>query len=227
MSTIKVNKNIHKYSIGLLNDTIDLEIFCGGKDCGVVLVPPDPNWGGSKNTKVIDDIFWQLVDNNISCLRFSFTRYPIVNHNYDRYIAQASLCVEEFIEVAKLPNNFFILGYSFGATIALNILLRRPEIKAGILIAPPVNYYHMVSWLSPYKTKVALYYGEQDEITPKYIYDEYIEILKSNHIEIIEQMFPDVNHYFHNNTKILTKTVLQFLQQNTKNSKLTTKKKKS
>ena len=211
MEKIRINKNILQYTIGLSNDNIPVEIFRGTRNIGVIICPPDPHWNGNHNIDIINEIFWSLVDLDISVMRFTFTKYPIVNYNYDKYIAQTAVCVEEFIETVKLPSNFFIMGYSFGSLTALNVLLRRPELKAAVLIAPPVTYYNFLSWISSYQTNCAIIYGSLDEITPDFIYNEYVQFLEVNHIKCHVDVIPRANHYFHKKIDILKEKVIQYI----------------
>ena len=66
----------------------------------------------------------------------------------------------------------WISGFSFGSLIAMQLLMRRPEINRFIAISPQPNVYDF-SFLSPCPTSGLMVYGKKDELVP----NEYIKDL--------------------------------------------------
>ena len=62
--------------------------------------------------------------------------------------------------------SWIFIGFSFGAWIGFQTLMRRPEVDGLILIAPPVNLYDF-NFLSPCPIKTLIIRAEQDEIVKK------------------------------------------------------------
>ena len=59
----------------------------------------------------------------------------------------------------------WVSGFSFGSLIAMQLLMRRPEINRFISISPQPNVYDF-SFLSPCPTSGLMIYGKKDELVP-------------------------------------------------------------
>ena len=57
----------------------------------------------------------------------------------------------------------WVVGFSFGAYIALNLLMRRPEIENFIAISPPADKYDF-SFLAPCPVSGMIIQGDNDDI---------------------------------------------------------------
>ena len=57
----------------------------------------------------------------------------------------------------------WVVGFSFGAFIALNLLMRRPEIQNFIAISPPADKYDF-SFLAPCPVSGMIMQGDNDDI---------------------------------------------------------------
>ena len=57
----------------------------------------------------------------------------------------------------------WVVGFSFGAFIALNLLMRRPEIENFIAISPPADRYDF-SFLAPCPVSGLILQGDSDDI---------------------------------------------------------------
>ena len=62
-----------------------------------------------------------------------------------------------------LPNlrACWVAGFSFGAWIGMQLLMRRPEVEGFISIAPPANLYDF-SFLAPCPSSGLIVHGEKD-----------------------------------------------------------------
>jgi hypothetical protein len=58
-----------------------------------------------------------------------------------------------------------VAGFSFGAWIGMQLLMRRPEIEAFIAIAPPANQYDF-TFLAPCPSSGLILHGDQDTAVP-------------------------------------------------------------
>ena len=59
----------------------------------------------------------------------------------------------------------WIAGFSFGAWIGMQLLMRRPEIEGFISIAPPANLYDF-SFLAPCPSSGLIVHGDKDAVVP-------------------------------------------------------------
>ena len=59
----------------------------------------------------------------------------------------------------------WIVGFSFGTWIAMQLLMRRPEIDGFVCVAPPANIYDF-SFLAPCPSSGLMVNGEKDRVVP-------------------------------------------------------------
>jgi alpha/beta superfamily hydrolase len=91
----------------------------------------------------------------------------------------------------------WIAGFSFGAWIGMQLLMRRPEISGFISIAPPANMYDF-SFLAPCPASGLIVQGDKDEIVPPDSVEKLIDKLRTQKgITIDHRVVPGTNHFFH------------------------------
>ena len=65
--------------------------------------------------------------------------------------------------LSESPRYVWCAGYSFGAWITLQLLMRRPEIDGFLAISPPANHYDL-SFLAPCPASGLIVAGDKDTI---------------------------------------------------------------
>ena len=102
-------------------------------------------------------------------------------------------------------------GYSFGAWIAMQLLMRRPEIEGFISISPPANMYDF-NFLAPCPSSGIILHGEEDKVVPKEDIVRLVEKLQlQRNIEIDYKSISGANHFFENKTDKLINQVNKYL----------------
>ena len=90
----------------------------------------------------------------------------------------------------------WIAGYSFGALIGMQLLMRRPEIRGFISIAPPANMYDF-SFLAPCPSSGIIIQGTGDEVvTPSAVQKLVDKLRTQKHITIHHDEINGANHFF-------------------------------
>ena len=90
----------------------------------------------------------------------------------------------------------WIAGFSFGAWIGMQLLMRRPEIEGFISIAPPANL-HDFSVLAPCPSSGLIVHGDIDKVVPLKDVQNLVDKLKTQKGIIIEQrVLEGANHFF-------------------------------
>jgi alpha/beta superfamily hydrolase len=90
----------------------------------------------------------------------------------------------------------WIAGFSFGAWIGMQLMMRRPEIHGFISVTPPATT-HDFSFLAPCPASGLIINGEYDEqVPPDAIYKlvDRLSIQKGVNIDI--DIVPGANHFF-------------------------------
>ncbi|MDB9794891.1 dienelactone hydrolase family protein, partial [bacterium] len=103
-------------------------------------------------------------------------------------------------------------GFSFGSLIAMQLLMRRPEINRFIAISPQPNVYDF-SFLSPCPTSGLMIYGKKDELVPlEYITDLDKRLSAQKGIKVDFQAINDANHFFTKTEDILVKNLDKYIK---------------
>ena len=105
----------------------------------------------------------------------------------------------------------WVAGVSFGAWIGMQLLMRRPEIRGFISIAPPANMYDF-SFLAPCPSSGIIIQGEADEVVTPGAVQKLVDKLRTQrHITIHHDTIPGANHFFANELDLLMKSVDDYL----------------
>ena len=109
----------------------------------------------------------------------------------------------------------WVTGFSFGSLIAMQLLMRRPEINRFIGISPQPNVYDF-SFLSPCPTSGLMVYGKKDELVPSEHITELNKRLSAQKgIKVEFQSVPEANHFFSKNEGQLVKYLDKYIKKET------------
>ena len=106
----------------------------------------------------------------------------------------------------------WISGFSFGSLIAMQLLMRRPEINRFVVISPQPNVYDF-SFLSPCPTSGLTIYGKKDELVPsEYINELNNRLSQQKGIKVDFHSINDANHFFTKSEENLTKIMDRYIK---------------
>ena len=112
-------------------------------------------------------------------------------------------------------NKINLVGFSFGSLIAMQLLMRRPEINRFIVISPQPNVYDF-SFLSPCPTSGLMIYGKKDELVPvEHIKELEKRLSAQKGIKVEFQSVAEANHFFSKNENMLTKCLDKYIKKET------------
>jgi hypothetical protein len=148
------------------------------KQAPVVLVlHPHPLYGGTMNNKIVYRLYHTFAQNGFSVLRFNFRGVGKSQGKYDEGIGElsdAATALDWLQQQNPDAPTCWIAGFSFGAWIALQLLMRRPEIEGFVAVSPPANLYDF-SFLSPCPAAGLITQGNKDDV----VSEEYVGKLAS------------------------------------------------
>src|SRR3954447_3961561 len=116
-----------------------------------LVLHPHPQHGGTMNNRIVYAIFQTFVRRGFSTLRFNFRGVGRSQGGFDRgegELSDAAAALDWLQTYNPNAQACWIGGFSFGAWIAMQLLMRRPEIDGFIAVAPPANLYDF-SFLAP------------------------------------------------------------------------------
>ena len=122
----------------------------------------------------------------------------------------------DWVERENFDNSqCWIAGFSFGSLIAMQLLMRRPEINRFIAISPQPNVYDF-SFLSPCPTSGLIVYGKKDELVPYESVNDLNKRLNSQKgINIDFSTLNDSNHFFKNSDKDFYQVINKYIKKET------------
>ena len=109
-------------------------------------------------------------------------------------------------------SSYWIAGFSFGAWIAMQLLMRRPEIDGFIAIAPPASSCDF-GFLSPCPAPGLIIQGTEDEIAKEEdTYALYKKLSKQRNAEIEYVTVDGADHFFTNHIDSLISGIDKFIK---------------
>jgi len=150
----------------------------------------------------------------LAVLRFNFRGVGRSQGTFDRgegELSDAASALDWLQDFNEGASACWIAGFSFGAWIGMQLLMRRPEISAFISIAPPANLYDF-TFLAPCPSSGMIIQGVEDEIVPPASVQKLVEKLKAQrNLEIDYRLIPGANHFFHDNLEQLDQHLSDYL----------------
>ena len=179
-----------------------------------ILLHPHPLQGGNMNSRVVFETFQVFTRRGFSALRFNFRGVGRSQGSYDDGQGELSdaAAALDWLQIAN-PDaaQCWIGGFSFGAWICMQLLMRRPEIDSFIPIAPPANRYDF-AFLAPCPASGMIIHGGADTVVPAESVIALSERLASQkRITINRHVIPNANHFFHEKLDLLTEAVGQYV----------------
>jgi len=133
-----------------------------------LVLHPHPLHGGSMSNKMVYTLYQCFVRRGFSTLRFNFRGVGRSQGSFDRgegELADAAAALDWLQGYNPNAGACWIAGYSFGAWIGMQLLMRRPEIDAFISVSPPANQYDF-TFLAPCPSSGLILQGDQDNLVP-------------------------------------------------------------
>lgn len=172
-----------------------------------LVLHPSPEHGGTMNNKISYTLFQNFVERGFSTLRFNFRGVGRSQGIFDRgegELSDAASALDLMQELNKNAPFVWVGGFSFGAWIGMQLLMRRPEIEGFISVAPPANMYDF-SFLAPCPTSGLIVQGGRDDVVQEESVAGFVDKLhQQKGIEIDYRVMPEANHFFHGYTDILS-----------------------
>lgn len=173
-----------------------------GEDAAPValLLHPHPQHGGAMNNKVVYALFQAFARRGFSTLRFNFRGVGRSQGSFDHGLGElsdAAAALDWLQSHNADASRCWIAGFSFGAWVGMQLLMRRPEIEGFISVSPPASNCDF-SFLAPCPASGLILQGGQDELVPEPEVAKLAQRLSNQRdITIDYQVVAGANHFFH------------------------------
>jgi alpha/beta superfamily hydrolase len=179
-----------------------------------IILHPHPQFGGTMNNQIIYQLFYMFTKRGFAVLRFNFRGVGRSQGEFDHgsgELSDAAAALDWVQSVHPDARSCWVAGFSFGAWIGMQLLMRRPEIEGFISIAPPANL-HDFSFLAPCPSSGLIIHGDQDKVVPAKDVQGLVDKLKlQKGIKIDQQILRGANHFFENNVDELVGACSDYL----------------
>ena len=166
-----------------------------------LILHPDPSRGGSMNTKIVFQLYKTFIKNNFSTIRFNFRGVGKSEGIFDDGEGELSDAASVLDWLQQYNTNSkicWVAGFSFGSWVAMQLLMRRPEINGFICVSPPANLRDF-SFLAPCPSSGLIVHGDKDNIASfesARILSEKLQ--KQKKVEINFKSVKGADHFYEN-----------------------------
>ena len=166
------------------------------------------------NNRIVQALYQTFVKRGFATMRFNFRGVGKSQGVFDNGIGELSDAASALDWVQAIrpeAQQTWVAGFSFGALIGMQLLMRRPEIRGFISIAPPANMYDF-SFLAPCPSSGILIQGTSDEVATPIATQKLVDKLRTQrHITIHHDEIKGANHFFENEQAELMASVDGYL----------------
>ena len=180
-----------------------------------LVLHPHPQFGGTMNNKVIYNIYYALHELGFSVLRFNFRGVGRSQGEFDAGVGElsdAASALDYLQEMNPNARQCWVAGFSFGAWISMQLLMRRPEISGFVSVSPPANMYDF-SFLAPCPSSGLILNGDADRVAPAEDVVKLVEKLQAQKgITITHETIGKANHFYDKGMDDMIETLTDYVR---------------
>ncbi len=168
-------------------------VWQSGSLRGAVIAPPHPEYGGSMDSPVCNELAYGLYKSGIASLRFNWkgvgASQGVRSGDLEAAEEDYAAALEHTAQSAELP--LIAAGYSFGSVIALRCAMGDPRVRDVLMVAPPVAMLEALP-LDQFGRPLHVIVGGQDTLAPVDKLSALISPLPNANLDVI----PKADHFF-------------------------------
>ena len=180
-----------------------------------VIIHPHPLYGGTMNNPVVRELFSIFDSVGFSIFRFNLRGVGKSEGKFDNglgELADAAAALDWIQKQNPNTNQCWVAGFSFGALLCMQLLMRRPEITRFISISPQPNLYDF-NFLAPCPSSGLIVQGKKDDLVPIDETAKLAEKLQSQkNINVEYEEITGANHFYDNEMEKLNKTISIYIE---------------
>ena len=180
-----------------------------------LVLQPHPQYGGTMNNRVVFETYNCFYKNGFSVIRINFRGVQKSDGVFDNgqgELADAAAALDWIEKENPGYAQCWVSGFSFGALICMQLIMRRPEVNKFISISPQPNVYDF-TFLAPCPISGMVIYGKNDELVSE---DSIITLKKrlsmQKNIDVKFDMINNANHFYKGKEKELTTSINKYLK---------------
>ncbi|QDH14350.1 alpha/beta hydrolase [Formicincola oecophyllae] len=175
-----------------------------------LVLHPHPLHGGSLKNRVTFTMARTFQDMGFSVLRYNSRGVGRSEGRYDGGIGEisdAAYALDWLQEINPHSSEIWIAGYSFGAFVGMQLLMRRPEVKGWISVAPPADDYDF-GFLAPCPCGGLMIAGGRDQLAPEPSIRRLVEKLNTQrNVTVDYRVFDAADHIFSRQVRAISDAI--------------------
>ena len=180
-----------------------------------LLLHPHPLYGGTMNNPIVMELYNIFDALGFSTFRFNFRGVGKSEGKFDNglgELADAAAALDWVQRQNPNTNQCWVSGFSFGAVICMQLLMRRPEITRFVSVSPPPNLYDF-NFLAPCPASGLIVHGKKDEIAPLDDVQKLAQKLQAQkNITVEYEEVSGANHFYDNEIPKLKKIIENYIE---------------
>jgi alpha/beta superfamily hydrolase len=186
-----------------------------------LVLHPHPQYGGSMNNRVVQVLYQSFQKRGFSVLRFNFRGVGRSQGAFDAGVgelADAASALDWLQSINPNADDCWVAGFSFGAWIAMQLLMRRPELNGFVSISPPANMYDF-AFLAPCPSSGLIVHGKSDQVVPEADIQKLADKLAAQKgITVDHARIEGANHFYDNKLEEMAVAVEAYLDKRFKDT---------
>ncbi len=180
----------------------------------VLILPPDPRYGGTIENKIVKILEKIFQDCGLTTLTINYQgsgKSEGIFRKFEDGILTASISLDWLQAQNTEASHFWIAGYSFGACVAAELAMRRPEIEDFVFISPLIKQYDL-SFMCPALCDGLIVSGENDQFINHNELDKLV--LKMNEgscVEVTNMVIANTEHRYEKKQEQLATEILNYV----------------
>jgi len=179
-----------------------------------LILHPHPKAGGTMQDPITIRMYQMFEDRGFGVLRYNSRGVGRTQGTYDHGVGEledAAFVLDYIENLAESPRYVWCAGYSFGAWITLQLLMRRPEIDGFFAVSPPANHYDL-SFLAPCPASGLIVIGDSDSIATPQDVERALQKVRVQKGEVIDrETVPGANHMYQGHQEELIEHLSAYL----------------
>ena len=173
-----------------------------------IICHPHPQYGGNMNNNVVLGVEKELFEGGFTTLRFNFRGVGRSRGIFDNGIGEKDDVLYAIEEMQRdgAVGGIVVVGYSFGAAMALPVAAEHDAVKALAGISPPTVLADF-KFLTSVEKPMLIVAGSSDEFCDATLVKSYVT--QPNHTF---EILPGVDHFYFNEELRVGKLVCDFMK---------------
>ncbi len=181
--------------------------------CAIIL-SPHPKAGGHMDHRIPVAMYECYKRRGFSVLRFNFRGIGRSKGEYDHgsgELQDAAYALDYLQSFNQNAPFSWVSGYSFGAWIGMQLLMRRPEVSGFVAMSLPTNTYDL-AFLAPCPASGLITYGSLDSVVPPEEVERAIENIRiQKGRKIHGRLIEGADHFYSQNLDVALEEIEKYL----------------